>query len=190
VCHRFFNVVSSKFDYNFEPIGGFMHYYSKVETAGGRFWVACSQVGITMIGLADIKPEAFESEYCKRFGIRPQKGKIPDSYTRAVQDVTAGREPETVPIDLSGLTEFQKVILNTLRLVPRGEVRTYKELASLAGRPKAIRAVGNTMARNPVPILIPCHRVVPSTGGVGNYGLGVQMKRELLAREGVRVEKL
>jgi O-6-methylguanine DNA methyltransferase len=169
---------------------GFMHYYSKVETVAGRFWVACSQAGITMISLANDSPESFEAAYKKRFGLRPQPGEIPDSYVRAVQDAAAGREPEPVPIDLSGLPEFQKIILNALRLVPRGEVRTYKELASLAGRPKAIRAVGNTMARNPVPILIPCHRVVPSTGGVGNYGLGVQMKRELLAREGVVVDQL
>jgi O-6-methylguanine DNA methyltransferase len=190
VCHRFFNVVSSKFDFNFESIGGFMHYYSKVETVVGRFLVACSQAGITMIGLADGPLEAFEAAYKKRFRLRPQPGELPESYARAVQDAAAGREPEPVPVDLSGLPEFQKIILNTLRLVPRGEVRTYKELASLAGRPKAIRAVGNTMACNPVPILIPCHRVVPSTGGVGNYGLGVQMKRELLAREGVPVEKL
>jgi O-6-methylguanine DNA methyltransferase len=167
-----------------------MHHYSKVETAAGRFWVACSQAGISMIALADRSSKAFETIYYKRFGLRPQQGKIPASYARAVQDAAAGRQPELVHIDLSGLTEFQKKILNTLRLVPRGEVLTYKELALLAGRPKAIRAVGNTMARNPVPLLMPCHRVVPSTGGVGNYGLGVLMKRALLTREGVQVDKL
>ena len=167
-----------------------MHYYSKVKTAAGRFWIACSQAGITMISLADDSPESFEAAYKKRFGLRPQPGGIQKSYARAVQDAAAGRELEPVPIDLSELTEFQKKILNTLRLVPRGEVRTYKELASMAGRPKAIRAVGNTMAHNPIPILIPCHRVVPSTGGIGNYGLGVQMKRKILALEGVHVEKL
>jgi AraC family transcriptional regulator, regulatory protein of adaptative response / methylated-DNA-[protein]-cysteine methyltransferase len=167
-----------------------MHYYSKVETTAGCFWIACSQTGITMISLAEGSSKTFEAAYRKLFGIRPEQGEIPKSYTRAVMDAAAGREPKTVPVDLCKLTEFQKKVLNALRLVPRGEIRTYKELAALAGRPKAIRAVGNTMARNPVPLLIPCHRVVPSTGGVGNYGLGVQLKRELLSREGVQVDEL
>jgi|WetSurMetagenome_2_1015567.scaffolds.fasta_scaffold520948_2 O-6-methylguanine DNA methyltransferase len=167
-----------------------MHYYSKVETEAGRFWVGCSTAGITMISLVNGSSGAFEKAYRKRFGIQPQPGDIPPKYTRSLQKAAAGREPGQVPIDLIGLSEFQLKVLNILREVPRGEVRTYGELASLAGRPKAVRAVGNVMACNPVPILIPCHRVVPSSGGVGNYGLGPQLKRALLTREGVRIEKL
>ena len=69
--------------------------------------------------------------------------------------------------------------------IPRGEVRTYGELAAIVGRPRAARAVGTAMARNPVPLLVPCHRVVPSSGGVGNYGFGSDLKAKLLAGEGV-----
>jgi methylated-DNA-[protein]-cysteine S-methyltransferase len=69
-------------------------------------------------------------------------------------------------------------------------VQTYAWLARKAGRPRAARAVGNTMARNPIPILIPCHRVVPAAGGIGNYGLGAAVKRALLKREGVAVHLL
>jgi O-6-methylguanine DNA methyltransferase len=167
-----------------------MHCYSKIQTSAGGFWVACSQAGITMIHLADITAKTFEAAYARHFGLQPQPGKIPQSHARAVQEAAAGHDPGPVPIDLSELSEFQKKVLNILRQLPRGEVRTYGELASLAGRPKAARAVGNAMAHNPVPLLIPCHRVVPSSGGVGNYGLGVKLKRELLSREGVQIEKL
>jgi O-6-methylguanine DNA methyltransferase len=167
-----------------------MHYYSKVKTEAGWFWVGCSKAGVTMISLAHGSSDAFENAYRKRFSVQPQPGDIPAKYARALQEAAAGREPGPVPIDLIGLSEFQLKVLNILRRVPRGEVRTYGELASLAGRPKAARAVGSVMASNPIPILIPCHRVVPSSGGVGNYGLGPQMKRTLLAREGVKIDKL
>ena len=66
-------------------------------------------------------------------------------------------------------------------------VRTYGELAAAVGRPNAARAVGTAMARNPVPLLVPCHRVVPSSRGVGNYGYSPELKAKLLANEGAVV---
>lgn len=81
---------------------------------------------------------------------------------------------------------FQRGVLEALhRGVPRGEVVTYGQLAALAGRPRAARAAGTACARNPVPLIVPCHRVVPSGGGVGFYGGGSEYKRTLLALEGV-----
>ena len=81
-------------------------------------------------------------------------------------------------------------MLEHLARIPSGEVRPYAWLAREAGRPKAIRAVGTVMARNPVPFLMPCHRLVPSTGGVGNYYYGPEMKWTLLEREGIPREDL
>jgi O-6-methylguanine DNA methyltransferase len=167
-----------------------MHCYSEVKTELGTFRVACSSNGIAMICLARGAPAAFEDEYQKCFGVRPQASRIPESFERAVVRAAAGRAFDPVPIDLSGVSGFQLKVLNALRRVPRGEVRTYAWLATKVGKPKAARAVGNTMAHNPVPILVPCHRVVPASGGVGNYGLGPALKRELLAREGVEVDQL
>jgi O-6-methylguanine DNA methyltransferase len=167
-----------------------MHYYDRIDTTVGTFWAACNNVGITMISLAHGSSKTFETAYFKRFGVQPIHSRIPESYASALRKAAEGREPGPVPFDLSGLSEFQKKVLRILQKTPRGQVRTYKELAVLAGRPKAARAVGNTMACNPVPLLIPCHRVVPSTGGIGNYGLGVELKRELLMREGVLVDTL
>lgn len=86
-------------------------------------------------------------------------------------------------VDLSDCTEFQRNVYAALRRVPRGEVRTYGEIAREAGRPGAARAVGNAMARNPACIVIPCHRVV-ATDGLGGFTGGLGWKRKLLRLEG------
>ena len=167
-----------------------MHHYAEVQTQLGKLRVGYSPDGITMITLAGGSAAAFERAYAKLCGIRPQPGEVPERYRQAVQKAAAGKSFSPVPIDLSGLTEFQLKVLEELQKVPRGEVRTYSWLARKVGRPQAARAVGNTMARNPVPFIIPCHRVVPSSGGIGNYGLGKSLKRDLLVLEGVPVERL
>jgi O-6-methylguanine DNA methyltransferase len=94
---------------------------------------------------------------------------------------------EDVPLDLEWATPFQHAVATTLRSVPRGEVVSYGELASLAGYPGAGRAVGTFCARNRFMLLVPCHRVVGATG-LGGYGsAGLRVKRRLLALEGVRL---
>jgi methylated-DNA-[protein]-cysteine S-methyltransferase len=167
-----------------------MHYYAEVETEAGKLWIGWSVDGIAMIRLAEETAAAFENAYRKLFGVQPKQGRVPERYKRAVVKAAAGRTFDPVPIDLSGLSKFQLKVLKELQKVPRGEVRTYSWLARKVGRPLAARAVGNAMARNPVPFLIPCHRVVPASGGIGNFGLGIARKRELLQREGVPVELL
>jgi methylated-DNA-[protein]-cysteine S-methyltransferase len=167
-----------------------MHYYAEVETKMGKLRIGCSPDGITMVTLAQGSATAYESAYRKLVGVQPQPGKVPEIYKQAVIKAAAGKAFGPISIDLSGLSKFQLKVLKELQKVPRGEVRTYGWLARKVGRPLAARAVGNTMARNPVPFLIPCHRVVPSTGGIGNFGLGKARKRELLELEGVPVELL
>ncbi|MDQ7794228.1 MAG: methylated-DNA--[protein]-cysteine S-methyltransferase [bacterium] len=90
----------------------------------------------------------------------------------------------TVPLLLEGMTPFQTRVLEECRGIGHGEVRTYGWLATRAGRPGAARAVGQVMARNPVPLLIPCHRVVAAGGGLGGFGGGLALKARLLAIEG------
>jgi O-6-methylguanine DNA methyltransferase len=167
-----------------------MHKYSDVATKIGKLRVACNSKGITMIASAKEPIAAFTDIYRKRLGLPPQKGKIPEAFNRAVIKAASGREFKPVPFDLSYLSDFQQKVLRALQQVPRGKVKTYGWLAQKAGRPGAARAVGNIMAQNPVPLLIPCHRVVPATGGVGKYGLGNSLKRELLKSEGVDVDRL
>ena len=82
---------------------------------------------------------------------------------------------------------FQRLVLNATTKIPRGQICTYAELAASIGHPQAARAVGAALARNPVPLLIPCHRVVPSSGGVGGYAYGSDLKRKLLTHENVTI---
>jgi methylated-DNA-[protein]-cysteine S-methyltransferase len=109
---------------------------------------------------------------------------------RQLDEWFAGRRHAfDVPLDLSEVAGFRRTVLDTLvREVPWGEVVSYGELAALAGKPRAARAVGSAMRANPIPFVIPCHRVVAAGNKIGGYGGGrnsVALKRELLAREGV-----
>jgi len=166
------------------------HFYSEADTEIGRLCIACSAGGITAICPAAARRKELGERYAKRFGVAPEPGEIPESYRRAVVRAAAGCDYDPVAVDLSGLTAFQLKVLKTLQQVPRGQVRTYSWLARKVGKPAAARAVGNAMARNPIPLLLPCHRIVPASGGVGNYGLGIPHKRELLQREGVDLSRL
>jgi methylated-DNA-[protein]-cysteine S-methyltransferase len=91
----------------------------------------------------------------------------------------------TAPLCLRGLTPFQLRVLAACREIPYGEVRTYGWLAARVGSPRAARAVGQVMAANPVPLVIPCHRVVAAGGKLGGFGGGLPLKAWLLAHEGV-----
>ncbi len=93
-----------------------------------------------------------------------------------------GLRPEA-ELDLSGFTEFQRQVFAAVQSIPRGQTLTYGEVALLVGRPGAARAVGQTMAKNPFLILVPCHRVV-SKEGLGGFGWGLEAKRRLLEAEG------
>ena len=109
---------------------------------------------------------------------------------RQLDDWFAGRRHAfDLTLDLADVEGFRRTVLETLvREVPWGEVVSYGELAALAGRPRAARAAGSAMRNNPIPFVIPCHRVIAAGNKIGGYGGGrnaVALKRELLAREGV-----
>lgn len=93
---------------------------------------------------------------------------------------------DDLTVDVAG-TPFQEAVWKALRTVGAGETITYGELARHIGNPKAVRAVGTAVGSNPVGIVLPCHRIVPASGGVGNYGGGVDRKRWLLEHEGATV---
>jgi len=164
--------------------------YSDLETDLGRFWVGFSFRGVTMVFLQPTESEKFEDIYRHRYGRRPIRGDLPGTYAGAITRAAAGKAPPSVPLDLSAVSGFEQKALLLLRKIPRGQVRPYGWLAREAGHPQAVRAVGNAMARNPVPLLLPCHRVVPAAGGVGRYAFGPALKRELLVREGAPVEEI
>lgn len=83
----------------------------------------------------------------------------------------------------SDLTDFEKKVLKITSLIPLGEVRSYQWVAKKIGRPKAVRAVGTALKKNPYPIIIPCHRVIKSDGSLGGYAKGKELKKKLLLLE-------
>lgn len=157
---------------------------------GGRtIWVVFSARGIRAITTGDYTPATFRERYGKRFGDL-READVPQPLRTPIERALRGEDPGDVTLDLADLTEFERAVLEKLRTIPRGEVRPYRWLAAEVGRPGAVRAVGNVMARNPIPLILPCHRVVPNQGGVGNYGWGPDMKRTLLREEGVPIDEL
>lgn len=102
---------------------------------------------------------------------------------------------ESLPVDLAGRSEWDRLVLGGVRTIPRGSVASYGEVARRIGRTGAARAVGGAVSRNPVGLLIPCHRVIAGDGTLGGYGVAafggregaLAVKRELLAMEGVRL---
>jgi O-6-methylguanine DNA methyltransferase len=103
----------------------------------------------------------------------------------ALKNILAGDEPKNLPpLDLAG-TEFQKSVWNALRKISTGKTKSYGDIARAIGKPKAVRAVGGACGANPVPVLVPCHRVLAANRKLGGFSGGLDWKRSLLAREGV-----
>ncbi len=147
-------------------------HYASLETALGSVFVAWNRRGVSAV-LKTATPQQFESQFRARFhrSARPAP-ELP-------------RLPERL-FDLRSVTEFERAVLLKALEIPRGEVRTYGWIAAQIGHPAAVRAVGSALRKNPVPVLIPCHRVVRSNGHIGDYALGgPDAKRTILAAEGI-----
>jgi O-6-methylguanine DNA methyltransferase len=107
--------------------------------------------------------------------------RLADQVRRSLDTGKLGR----LPVDLSNLTDFQQAVLLKTAEIPPGEIRPYGWIAKEIGKPGAVRAVGSALNRNPIPVLIPCHRVGRSDGHIGEYAYGPRMKRSLLEHEGL-----
>jgi len=101
---------------------------------------------------------------------------------RDIIDAWAQDRLHDIPLDLKG-TPFQLSVWNALLNIPKGEVRSYRDIAEMVGNSKAMRAVGSAVGENPVSLIVPCHRVVQSSGQIGNYGWGPALKQRLLEME-------
>ncbi len=111
--------------------------------------------------------------------------------TSAVRDILAGRTPaELPPLDLAAGTEFQQEVWRGMLKIKRGGAMSYGELAESIGRPKALRAVGGACGANPIPLIVPCHRVLAANRKLGGFSSGLDWKRKLLARERVEFFEL
>ncbi|TYP48718.1 methylated-DNA--[protein]-cysteine S-methyltransferase [Thermosediminibacter litoriperuensis] len=173
-----------------------MVYFRKINTAMGVIMVASTERGVCRIALPGEDREKFLSDLVKMYGEAELvdesiHGKLGEVNSLAEEELTAYFNGElknfTVPLDLKG-TEFQKRVWEEVMKIPYGEVRSYGYIARAIGKPKACRAVGGANNRNPVPIIVPCHRVVGSDGSLVGYGGGLEMKSFLLKLEGIKEE--
>jgi methylated-DNA-[protein]-cysteine S-methyltransferase len=150
-------------------------------------WVAIgrSSKGIVRCTVPLVSAEAAEAELKLRgLAIEPDKDELLGRVVDLLHSYFAGRPTRfTVPLDLDGLAPFTRRVLEECHAIPYGETITYGALAARAGRPGVARGVGQVMARNPIAIIVPCHRVVGAGGQLVGFGGGLDMKRTLLEME-------
>lgn len=167
---------------------GLVDGYRVFESPVGDVVVAFNPIGVSAVDLAE--DEAFD-RFEARFGRHLVEATAPRGWDRLIATAIERGRPGSLPLDMRPLTAFQREVLTEAGAIPRGQVRSYGWLARRSGRPKAARAVGSVMATNPVPLIVPCHRVVRSDGHIGRYSLGgPHRKWELLRHEGADPDEL
>ena len=159
--------------------------FSSVQTVIGTIFVGVSDQGVFDLAfglrgegayrerLARWAPEAWRDNP----GLRSIIGEIRAYFTGNLRDFS-------VPVDLRTVTPFTSQVLRETQAIPFGELVSYGELAARVGSPRGSRAIGGALGRNPIPVIIPCHRVVGHSGHIGGYTGGLQKKRALLRLEG------
>jgi len=163
--------------------------YSMISAGVGRVLVAATQTGVCSVKIgasetalaADLRREYPSADIAAN--LKPKA-----EWVKAISQHLRGDAPSLdLPIDVQA-TAFQWKVWRALQRIPYGETRAYAEVARSVGKPKAVRAVASACAKNPVCLVVPCHRVVPSAGGVGGYRWGAERKERLLAKEQRRVK--
>jgi methylated-DNA-[protein]-cysteine S-methyltransferase len=165
--------------------------YDVIDSPLGPLLVAATPRGLCRIGF-DPKPEDELERLARLYGrriLQTDRG-VERVHRQLDEYFSGGRARFELDPDLSGATPFQQLVLRALARVPFGRVTTYGQLARRLGRPRAARAVGGALNRNPIPIVLPCHRVVGSTGKLVGYGGGLERKRALLELEGLTIGSL
>src|SRR4029077_10826281 len=133
----------------------------------------------------------FEAEHVARTGRPVSPAELPPALRSAIERRLGGDRRVRIDLDLRGHTDFERDVWAKALEIPRGEVRPYGWIAAEIGRPKAVRAVGTALGHNPVPLIVPCHRVVRSDGMLGQYSLGgPQNKRMILTDEGLDPDEM
>ena len=159
--------------------------YDIVDTPIGSLFVAATDAGLCRISY-DPETDRVVEDLARTLGTRVLRSARPvDQTRRQLAEYFEKRRTEfELDLDLSLAADFSRRVLDELALVPYGEVTTYGELAKRAERPRAARAVGTVMNRNPIPIVLPCHRVVGANGSLTGYAGGLDVKERLLRLEG------
>jgi methylated-DNA-[protein]-cysteine S-methyltransferase len=154
--------------------------YDVIDSPVGDLFVASTTRGLCRISYT---VEGQDEVVAGVFGARVLRSPL-DEVRRELDEYFAGRRHDfELPLDLR-VAPFHEAVLNELARVPYGQVDTYGHLAKRVGHPKAARAIGTVMNRNPIPIVLPCHRIIGANGSLTGYGGGLEVKRQLLELEG------
>jgi methylated-DNA-[protein]-cysteine S-methyltransferase len=167
--------------------------YALFETPIGHCAVAWNDAGLAAVWLPEADEETLEAAVVRRLGMAPAAAP-PPAVSAAIDRIAgvlggAADDLADLPLDNSGLPEFQRRVYEATRRIAPGTTRTYGELAAELGEPHAARAVGQALGRNPFPIVVPCHRVLAANGAAGGFSApgGVRTKLRLLEIELARV---
>jgi methylated-DNA-[protein]-cysteine S-methyltransferase len=165
--------------------------WARVAGPVGDVYVAFSAAGVSYLRTADsvAGDEGFKAAFHAAFDRRPLRRAdgLPAGLLPALRTRGSSRG---LRLDLRGLTDFETDVLNATRRIPAGQTRPYAWVAREIGRPRAVRAVGTALGHNPVPLLIPCHRVVRADGRLGDYVFGGALKERLLRAENVNLDEV
>lgn len=184
IAQRFANKLKSTMDIEFHPV--YLWIGQIADTTLGSVWVAVSDKGLIALQIGTTEEKLLhlvESRYKTRPILDQERV---DDIARQMKAYLEGNLRKfDIPIDWSGIPAFQKQVLLTTLNIPYGRTATYSEIAKRLGRPKAARAVGRAEATNPMPLVIPCHRVIGADGSLRGYGApgGVDTKAKLLRLE-------
>jgi O-6-methylguanine DNA methyltransferase len=160
--------------------------YAAIDTPLGAAFVAWNGRGVSWVSPASARA-TFEDRFRDAVGrdIAPAE-QLPAALARSIGRRLSGDRRVRIPLDLRDHTPFEVAVWTKALEIPRGEVRPYGWIAAEIGKPRAVRAVGTALAHNPVPLVVPCHRVVRSDGMIGQYSMGgPEAKRRVLASEGL-----
>lgn len=159
--------------------------YTETDSPFGRLLLATTPKGLVRVGLPNQDSEALLEELAAKVSPRVLEATAPlEEARRELDRYFAGQlEDFELPLDWSLTGGFQGKVQRQINRIPYGQTRTYTEMARRAGNERAVRAAGTACGRNPLPVVVPCHRVLRSSGGLGGYGGGLPMKKALLALE-------
>ena len=160
--------------------------YAFVDSPFGKFLVASTKKGLVTLAFHPESAADVLADLAKR--VSPRVLEAPsqlDAIRRELDEYFEGRRRDfETPLDWRLIHGFSERVLRATARIPYGGVSTYRDVAARAGNPRAMRAAGNALGSNPLPIVVPCHRVVRTGGAIGNYGGGTDMKKALLTLEG------
>jgi methylated-DNA-[protein]-cysteine S-methyltransferase len=160
-------------------------HYSSFDSPFGPVFVAKTIKGVCFINLSNISEAGFQSLLQKRFrkkAVRDDR-QLKDVINELLDYFNGNQVNSKSILDLSRGTIFQRKVWGQISKIPYGELRTYKWIAGKIGNLNAVRAVGNAVGKNPVPPIIPCHRVIRSDGSLGGFSSGISLKKWLLKLE-------